>query len=637
MVASEFVPIWPRKLTVAEGCGKRVGFDGNGGRRPLLCAPADCRWGDMMRDVAAMIWLGVALAATGCTTDHGAGANVSGDAGQQQAACVPSKTVWESTTRAMITDHCSACHGAKPDFGAPFSLLDYDDLVAGKPGSRKVDRIASSLAKKSMPPTGYAPPPHAAQDTLTEWASCGAVHPDHSIGLQFDRPVFTAPKQLPTGTETFDLLAPKFAVGPDVLDLYMCFTFEAPVAADRFVRRIAPVVDDSRVLHHIVLLRDPKKKTAVGQSTCKGMPSDSQYLYAWAPGAGAVEFPTGGLRVTPGERYIVQIHYNNGAGVSDAVDNSGVRIHHGPPTGTEYGMFAPGPVAFAVPPGQTQVATGTCKIKDKMTFIAGMPHMHETGTHFDSTIVRANGTTEPLIAIKGWSFEMQPFYSYGVTLEPGDKLITRCTFANKTGKTVSFGAGTADEMCFNFIFATPPPKTAYCDDFEVDPSADVTYTPGKCAGEAPIAAPAKAKLPLSFDAAPVAIGGELKAGQYVLAGATLHLPAVFKAYVDADSSFVAARGQLSIAADGKLRFDTAARVLVKLKGGQGTDNTQLQSVSGTVKAGAKAGGATLLPDCGATADIEFRYRVDADAITILIDQEIQAFSVPAAYRFTLVK
>jgi hypothetical protein len=547
------------------------------------------------------------------------------------ANCVPSRTVYNDTTKQMLQDHCSSCHGATPAFGAPNSLIDYDAMLKGLEGKRPVDRIAIRVADKTMPAAGQAPPPHQVQDTLVEWASCGAMHPDHSIGLGVSKPVFRAPVDSPTTSAHFDLLAPDFKVGPKVLDLYMCFTFDTPVKADQFVQRIEPVVDDSRVLHHIVLLRDPKKKTKVGAAPCKGMPNGAQYMYAWAPGTGAVEFAEGGVRVTPGERYILQVHYNNGAGVADARDSSGVRIYHFDPKGTEYGMFAPGPVVFAIPANSVHTATGTCIVKEKMTLIAGMPHMHELGTKFSNIIVRKDGKTEELISISGWQFEMQPFYSFPVTLQPGDRIVTSCTWENKTAKSVTAGTGTADEMCFNFIFATPPPKNAYCNNFVADKGSAVTYFPGACVGPNPIANPPKVNTPLMFKAAPKVSGGQLQDGHWTLTSSTLYAPAAFSLYVDKDS-FTVAKGQVAFA-NGKLHFDVSTRVLVKLKGGQGTDNTSTTSVSGEVVPGAKPGQATLKPDCGTKANVVFNYGIDGNKLTIIIDQKILEFTVPAVYEF----
>jgi hypothetical protein len=114
--------------------------------------------------------------------------------------------------------------------------------------------------------------------------------------------------------ESFDLTADEFEITPQTLNLYQCFTFEIPVGEERFLRRIEPLVDDSRVLHHIVLFHDTSKSTPLGARRCFNIPADNLFLYTWAPGTGPIAFDDGGLRMKPGDRYTIQIHYNNGAG-----------------------------------------------------------------------------------------------------------------------------------------------------------------------------------------------------------------------------------------------------------------------------------------------------------------------------------
>ena len=45
-------------------------------------------------------------------------------------------------------------------------------------------------------------------------------------------------------------------------------------------------------------MRDEHKTFALGRQDCYTLPP-GEYLYAWAPGAGAVEFPDGGVRARP--------------------------------------------------------------------------------------------------------------------------------------------------------------------------------------------------------------------------------------------------------------------------------------------------------------------------------------------------
>ncbi len=41
-------------------------------------------------------------------------------------------------------------------------------------------------------------------------------------------------------------------------------------------------------------------------------------------------------------------------------------------------------------------------------------------------------------------------------LEPGDQIRGTCLWDNPYDHPVIFGPGTADEMCFSFLYVTPP-------------------------------------------------------------------------------------------------------------------------------------------------------------------------------------
>ena len=138
-----------------------------------------------------------------------------------------------------------------------------------------------------------------------------------------------------------------------MLDRYQCFTFEFPGTTDRFVRRFELVADQRAVLHHVVLLRDNNRVAPTTPFECGSMPEGSDYLYASAPGRDALQFPEGGLRITPGQRLVMQIHYNNGQHLPNLRDSSGLRLYHTAPSGTEYGMVALGPLAFQIPARST--------------------------------------------------------------------------------------------------------------------------------------------------------------------------------------------------------------------------------------------------------------------------------------------
>jgi hypothetical protein len=300
-----------------------------------------------------------------------------------------------------------------------------------------------------------------------------------------------------------------------------------------------------------------------------GMPAGSQYLYAWAPGQSALEFPEGGLRVSPGERFVVQIHYNNSARRDGLRDSSGVRLYLGPTTGPEYGMIAIGPTDFSLPPRERTPVSSRCTVPAETTLLAGMPHMHRRGSEFTQSIRRASGTRTPLVSLSGWSFETQLFYSLPERLAPGDVIETTCVFENESDATVRSGEDTEDEMCFNFLYATPPPTQRYCDEGDGVRPTDVAYTPGACLpagtmGETPLV-----RGMWSVAAAPPALTqGPVPDGRYVLESLDFTVTGVSTPIgnIDLAETYVLGRGQV-IVGGGTLAFDLADDIVVLSEGG----------------------------------------------------------------------
>jgi hypothetical protein len=71
-----------------------------------------------------------------------------------------------------------------------------------------------------------------------------------------------------------------------------------------------------------------------------------------------------------------------------------------------------------------------------------------------TTIKHKNGSVETLTD-RPFDFKDQAHYDSSLVVQPGDQLTTTCTYKNTSTKTVSFGEGTGDEMCFNFVTAYP--------------------------------------------------------------------------------------------------------------------------------------------------------------------------------------
>ncbi len=364
--------------------------------------------------------------------------------------CIPNKDVFEQNILPALSRSCTSCHSEPVKYGAPFPLLDYDAIVADMGGLRISDQSLNELMLGTMPP-GNSVIVHEDLDTLVSWLSCGEEHPNPQAGVIASSPVFTTHKPASADYQIIDITAVDYVVSPTTLDHYEAFEFENLVTEDKFIRRFEPIIDDSRVLHHITLQYD--------------LGSDSvTTLYAWAPGTGIVELPDGGLRLRPSDKLKITIHYNNGSGATDVKDSSGIRLYVDGTVGTEFGALGVITVGIKVDPHSMFSAVATCTASEEYTIFAGMPHMHGIGHEFKQEVVRTDGTREELFHLTGWSFEYQPFYEMKTTIMVGDRLEATCTYKNDTDKTVYIGKNTDDEMCINFMYVTPATVSGRCNE-----------------------------------------------------------------------------------------------------------------------------------------------------------------------------
>jgi Copper type II ascorbate-dependent monooxygenase, C-terminal domain/Copper type II ascorbate-dependent monooxygenase, N-terminal domain len=508
----------------------------------------------------------VALAVSSCGGDA-APAPTDGGATSDASSCVPDRALWTSTVRAQVERQCGSCHGATPNYGAPFSLLDYDANLAGRVGMRHVDRIAARLMAGTMPPSGTPAPPDDIARSIVQWASCGAQTPTPGTGLRASAPLFRSPEMAPAGMASFELRADNFTVNRALTERYQCYAFNVPVMAARFARRFEIILDHPEVVHHVVLLRDPDRTSPSDAFECQSMSNGVQFLYAWAPGQNALQFPEGGLRMTPGDRFVLQLHYNNSAGRDGFTDRSGVRIYHDVPTGTEYGMVAMGPTTFSIPPRSTASVESACTVAQGSRLLTGMPHMHGIGTGFSQRVLRAGGTMDPVLTLQGWGFDTQLFYDTPVTFGAGDRIVTRCDFNNTRDTVTRSGAHTTDEMCFNFAYVTPAPASRFCDEV-VNPSTATGYRPGMCAvAGGPTDAPLVTGSIIVGDP-PASTGGTIPTGHWELQNIAYHLSSATTAAgaVDLAMSGIRARGHAWVEAN-RITVDLNTTLNLVLGGG----------------------------------------------------------------------
>ena len=259
-------------------------------------------------------------------------------------------------------------------------------------------------------------------------------------------------------TSKFDVHAGEF---------YEQFYFRVPWTQDEVMTRFGAKYDNLKVLHHWLLFTSSKPASNIGthESVSGSTLGDtSQLIAGWAVGGDHVEFPSDtGLELTPTGILNMQWHYFN-AGSTTEPDATRVQVCTVPRAmrknvgsltflGTE--NFN-GP--FGMPAKAQSDFQGAC-VNDSggpITIFGFNPHMHKFGINMRAVIHRNNGVVEEVFN-KPFDFNSQLTYvlKTPVQLEPGEQIVSTCTFHNTSNAAVPFGPSSDQEMCYNFTMSYP--------------------------------------------------------------------------------------------------------------------------------------------------------------------------------------
>lgn len=345
---------------------------------------------------------------------------------------------------------CQVCHGSSPVAGAPMPLVTYDDFM--KPSvsdpSRKVYELVKERTRdeeRPMPPAGVLSADKLAP--LDAWLEEGAPAAQSTCKTP-DKVMRRAPDESwPADCEDIytvvahdpDDPSKPFTI-PANDEIHPYILVDAPWGDDD-VQLLAtrPITDNEAAVHHWILWEN----------------KDRINLTFWAPGAAGDSFPEDvGLYMPKGAKSMgLDMHYYNKNNDKAVYDRSGLemcvtRKHRRPKTATLYGLFG----NANVPAKQRVENTTSCTVKGELHLLGVTPHMHHMGRRGYLSLQR--GGTGPVEVLHDgpFSFEEQTLKPIEDTLiKEGDVLTTKCTFENTTERSVSFGEGTEDEMCINWV------------------------------------------------------------------------------------------------------------------------------------------------------------------------------------------
>jgi hypothetical protein len=98
-----------------------------------------------------------------------------------------------------------------------------------------------------------------------------------------------------------------------------------------------------------------------------------------------------------------------------------------------------------------------------MTLFAGMMHMHAAGKSMQLQHLRDGKELPKLLSDNYYDAKYQEFQSISGELQPGDQLLTTCTWdtSARTSPTMG-GLGTEEEMCFSYLLYYPKVGVEKC-------------------------------------------------------------------------------------------------------------------------------------------------------------------------------
>lgn len=448
------------------------------------------------------------------------------DAGSSSTAL---ETLLPCDVQTLLQDKCGECHSATPLYGAPMSLTTWDDFQASAGKSSIVDTSGLKMfqammqrvddVQHPMPQKPYPMLTAQERQVLQSWIDAGTParvatevcasdslasgsgdefsdlgHGDGGLVPLSDGGTGYPPIDQtgsPDDCESYyefrahgadgEKDTTPFTVRGSGLNdgnQYHCFYFKPPYNMDDIGLWFAPIIDNTKVIHHWLLYgTDLATRPSGSTAPCNAAEWGSYLIAGWAPGTPATNYPVDVGMQMPSSGLILELHYFNQTGQEEP-DRSGVRfctakkgarehtaaVHF---TGGENICINPGadytqdPRNVATTSGKNggsgAITLGHCDPADDVGdihIINLWPHMHTLGKRMKVTIHRAGGGDE-VIHDEAFDFNQQITYDKDVVLHPGDTMDTECEYINDTTKQVQFGENTQLEMCYGFVTAWP--------------------------------------------------------------------------------------------------------------------------------------------------------------------------------------
>ena len=385
-------------------------------------------------------------------------------------ACLPAQVTHSEHIQPLLDQHCVRCHQA-----GGLGLGDFEDPAQVQSFA---ERIVTRAQDGTMPPPASDPACRDYQSSerltlgdrdlklLEKWAEQGFAAgegtlvrdlPDEGLALAGTDLNVTVPRY-----------GPSFSDEREPGNEYRCFVLEHGRDSAFYITGIQPVVDQSSVLHHMVLGAVPRDEVGSAGAGPEGVDCINDDMGAiegligvWAPGMEAMQMADGaGLMVTSEQVFVLQVHYfQSGPESAGLVDESGFALRTTDSVAQPLEMVTVGSQSFRVPAGQGDYTfEGAWESASDRKIYGVFPHMHERGAGYQMRLPERRRDTCVLDG-DGYDFSNQLYYLFRepIWLKAGEQLDYSCTWDNSGNPDdVFYGERTDEEMCFFFVLADAP-------------------------------------------------------------------------------------------------------------------------------------------------------------------------------------
>ncbi len=388
---------------------------------------------------------------------------------------------YHKDVKPILNDYCMRCHalgGQGPiDFSSPNTVQTLGEVILSQVESGEMPPPVADPDCRDYLSSEQLSMDAASKETLKKWVELGKPlgEDDGVPAMAPDSATFDNPDLELRLTEPY---VPTYEDEQNPNNEYRCFALEHGQAEKFYITGMHPIIDQSAIVHHVVLAKMSRSNapadtlTTSGQNCINDMGvlagdgGSGGMVGAWAPGMDPIEFDGAGIEVKPDEVLILQMHYYaDRAENMNLPDQSGYALKIADSVRNPIMLYPLGTHDFTIPAGDDNyTSSDNISIPLGITLWGVFPHMHVLGRSYDMK-VEVSGSDQCLLEGPVYDFNNQLTYIYKdpLYIPPGSPISYSCSWDNSPNnpdqinsppKDVGYGERTDEEMCYMFSYVS---------------------------------------------------------------------------------------------------------------------------------------------------------------------------------------